>query len=108
MNPLEPTLTQPPQEPADSSQAAWDVGLAAAFAPAETASHHPAAEPQAGTILGGKFRLSERVGEGGMGSVWVAHQSEPVKRKARSSSSRRAWTRSPSSPGSKPSGRPSP
>jgi non-specific serine/threonine protein kinase/serine/threonine-protein kinase len=34
-----------------------------------------------GVILAGKYRLTERIAEGGMGSVWVAHQSEPVKRK---------------------------
>ena len=33
-----------------------------------------------GTVIAGKYKLMELIGEGGMGSVWRAEQTEPVKR----------------------------
>ncbi|HEV3345349.1 MAG TPA: serine/threonine-protein kinase, partial [Pirellulales bacterium] len=34
----------------------------------------------AGAVIAGKYKLLERVGEGGMGSVWMADQTEPIRR----------------------------
>ena len=48
--------------------------------PAAATADSPGKENHIGAILAGKYKLIEEIGEGGMGSVYLARQTEPVKR----------------------------
>jgi serine/threonine protein kinase len=41
----------------------------------------PSQADAAGMLIAGKYKLLQRIGQGGMGSVWMADQLEPVKRR---------------------------
>jgi hypothetical protein len=51
------------------------------LAPGPTQAYSPPETEVPGTLIAGKYKLLQRIGEGGMGSVWMAEQTEPVKRR---------------------------
>ena len=62
-----------------------------------------------GTVIAGRYKLLQEIGEGGMGTVWMAEQTEPVRRQVAAEAHQgRAWTRGRCWPGSRRSGRPWP
>ncbi|MBX7105639.1 MAG: serine/threonine protein kinase, partial [Gemmataceae bacterium] len=69
-------LDQPPNHlSADATSSFGD--------PAATSSLRavPSVDEAEGTVVAERYKLRQQIGEGGMGSVWMADQTEPVKRK---------------------------
>jgi serine/threonine protein kinase len=74
-HPLDQPPSHPPAAVDDATLTHGDPEATNSFRPG------PSAEEAEGVVIAGRYKLRQQIGEGGMGTVWMADQTEPVKRK---------------------------
>ena len=80
---LERPLAEDPGETSAPDEPPAVTGEGPAAVPGQTASFRLASPPPdslIGSIIAGRYKLRQEIGEGGMGSVYLAEQTQPVKR----------------------------
>ncbi len=80
---LERPLVGDPGETSAPEERPAVTGAGPAAVPGETANFRLASPPPdslIGSIIAGRYKLRQEIGEGGMGSVYLADQTQPVKR----------------------------
>jgi serine/threonine protein kinase len=80
---LERPLVGDPGETSARDEPRAAAGEGPAPAPGDTAGfrvNEPAPDSLMGSVIAGRYKLRQEIGEGGMGSVYLAEQTQPVKR----------------------------